>query len=363
MELHEGLLAFFHKHPEYSSSPFWVSGESYAGKYVPNFAWETHLRKRVNLQGVVIGNGMYRPEIQYAAVPEFAFANGLIDEAGKAEATQRFARCVDMIKYGDKVQAFSLCEGTLRWLYQDLAGGVFQYDVGEPDPHKFDSLTTTMSDYLNKPATRAALHVGEHFWQQHDETGPVADGLAADFVKPSDIVIEKLLGVGYQVVLYNGIRDGSLCNHLGNLEVLLKLRWSGSKEWIEAPQQPWYCDGGLLCGYTRAAKNLKYVIYLRTGHLVPTTVPSAALDMWSHILPSHSAAADGAYALTRVSEAAIPRTHSIGVQDVAPAQGASSVALGAVIFFSILAAAGLGHFVGLRRGLARASCDTYTVAP
>ena len=34
------LRIFFARHPEYAGCPFWVTGESYAGHYVPNIAWE-----------------------------------------------------------------------------------------------------------------------------------------------------------------------------------------------------------------------------------------------------------------------------------------------------------------------------------
>ena len=55
------LRVFFQRHPEYTSRPFWVTGESYAGHYVPNIAWEVAVNaSEIPLQGVVIGNGVRR---------------------------------------------------------------------------------------------------------------------------------------------------------------------------------------------------------------------------------------------------------------------------------------------------------------
>ena len=98
------------------------------------------------------------------------------------------------------------------------AGGVFYYDVGLSDAHFLDAVTSRLSSYLNAAATRQALHVGDHRWRQADERGPVAEALLADFETEQGMrAIEALLEKGYRVVSYNGVRDGSVCNHLGNL--------------------------------------------------------------------------------------------------------------------------------------------------
>lgn len=283
-ELHHALLTFLTIHPEYRQNPLWVSGESYAGHYVPHFAWEVHLQNQINLAGIVLGNAMLRCELQYPAIAEFAYANGLVDKAGKEEAAGRLERCRSLIVSHRNLEAFKECEATVAWLYQVKAGGVFQYDIAVEDPHAFDSLTSVLSDFLNDPATHAALHVGDSIWSQADETGPVADGLALDFVSPSDYLVENLLGAGYRAVLYNGIRDGSACGHLGMIEAVTNMKWVGAEQFRRTSQEPWYCNGGLLCGYNRTAGLLTYVTYVRTGHLVPTTVPVAAVDMWKRLL-------------------------------------------------------------------------------
>lgn len=60
------LRIFFTRHPEYAKAPFWVTGESYAGHYVPNIAWEIAVNAtEIPLQGIVVGNGMYNMKLQY----------------------------------------------------------------------------------------------------------------------------------------------------------------------------------------------------------------------------------------------------------------------------------------------------------
>ena len=60
--------------------------------------------------------------------------------------------------------------------------------------------------------------MGQRRWRQADEEGPVAEALLEDFESEQGLrAIEALLEKGYRVVSYNGVRDGSVCNHLGNL--------------------------------------------------------------------------------------------------------------------------------------------------
>merc|ERR1711879_223214 len=99
-----------------------------------------------------------------------------------------------------------------------------------------------------------------------------AQALAADFVRPSYLVLEELLELGKQVTLYNGVRDGSVCNHIGNLKALLKLEWAGKEEFSASENVPWP-SAATVMGHVRRARNLQFATVMRTGHLVPTVVP------------------------------------------------------------------------------------------
>ena len=70
-DLLAALSQFFELFPEQRANPFYVTGESYAGKYVPACAYAIHARnaqqppsKRINLQGISIGDGAFAPEVQ-----------------------------------------------------------------------------------------------------------------------------------------------------------------------------------------------------------------------------------------------------------------------------------------------------------
>jgi serine carboxypeptidase-like clade 2 len=69
-------LDFFLKYPEYRRSPFFIAGESYAGKYIPDLAvlidrYNLDAASPINLKGFMIGNGvmkfstMFKSQINY----------------------------------------------------------------------------------------------------------------------------------------------------------------------------------------------------------------------------------------------------------------------------------------------------------
>jgi len=76
---------FLEKNPEYKGRDFYITGESYAGHYIPALAY--HFVKEIppgslgmNFKGIAIGNGWVDPYIQYPQYAEFAYENNLIDD-------------------------------------------------------------------------------------------------------------------------------------------------------------------------------------------------------------------------------------------------------------------------------------------
>jgi carboxypeptidase C (cathepsin A) len=75
----------FFKFPERQSNEIWLSGESYAGIYVPYLAWEIDQYNAlggftINLKGFIVGNGV--TNWKYDTTPayvEMGFWHGLYD--------------------------------------------------------------------------------------------------------------------------------------------------------------------------------------------------------------------------------------------------------------------------------------------
>ena len=85
-DLYTALDQFFQLFPDLRANPFFVTGESYAGKYVPAAAYTIHLRnadapagKHINLKGVAIGDGAFDPPTQFTGFGPLLFNIGLAD--------------------------------------------------------------------------------------------------------------------------------------------------------------------------------------------------------------------------------------------------------------------------------------------
>lgn len=131
--------AFFAEHSEYAKNDFYITGESYAGHYIPAFASRVHqgnknnegihIKLKVNLQnfhnriqlhlfyvtlfyfvlqGFAIGNGLTDPAIQYKAYTDYALDMGIIKESDYKRINKIYPACKLAIKLCGKSDSLSL---------------------------------------------------------------------------------------------------------------------------------------------------------------------------------------------------------------------------------------------------------------
>uniref|UniRef100_M4CYN6 Carboxypeptidase n=1 Tax=Brassica campestris TaxID=3711 RepID=M4CYN6_BRACM len=99
------LINWFKKFPEFRSNEFYITGESYAGHYVPQLAEVIHDRNkkvtrdsRINLKGIMIGNPVINEATDAAGIVDYAWSHALIsDEVHKL--------IHDSCRFGDKLTA------------------------------------------------------------------------------------------------------------------------------------------------------------------------------------------------------------------------------------------------------------------
>lgn len=84
-DLYSALSQFFQIYTDYAASPFYVTGESYAGKYVPTIGYKIHVENqnssaavKINLAGLAMGNGWTDPYRQYVYGPLLYQVNPMI---------------------------------------------------------------------------------------------------------------------------------------------------------------------------------------------------------------------------------------------------------------------------------------------
>ncbi|MBA0852378.1 hypothetical protein Goshw_004526 [Gossypium schwendimanii] len=285
-DLYDFLQEFFKQHPEYVENDFYITGESYAGHYIPAFAVRVHQGNKakegihVNLKGFAIGNGLTDPEIQYQAYPDYALNTSIITQSDYVDIKKLVPSCVQAIKRcgskgGDAcVDSFDTCN-TLFDQILSIAGNINYYDIRKECEGELCYNFSAVETFLNQKTVRDALGVGNiDFVSCSTE---VYDAMITDWMRNLEVGIPALLEDGIKVLIYAGEYD-LICNWLGNSNWVHAMKWSGQKEFGAAPTVSFMVDG-VEAGQLKSHGPLAFLKVHNAGHMVPMDQPKASLQM------------------------------------------------------------------------------------
>ncbi|KAL1517757.1 hypothetical protein ABEB36_001483 [Hypothenemus hampei] len=268
-DMYSALLQFFQLFPELQTNPFYISGESYAGKYLPAIGY-TILHKnptagqKLNLQGVLLGDGWVDPIHQLGYGP-FLYEVGLVS-----------AEIRDKINYYEDLAVKAI--NASNWDDANVQSGLQMYLINH---HTGVNIYNYLYDYpsdsawvnfLNTEEVRKAIHVGN---TQFGDKG-AASALEEDVPHSIAPWMEEVLD-NYRVIVYTGQVD-IICGYPMTLDYLTKLSFNGADAYKEASRNFWYVDKEL-AGYVRTGGNLVELLVRNAGHLLPMDQPKWAFDM------------------------------------------------------------------------------------
>lgn len=132
------LELFLNRFPEYSKAPFHIAAESYGGTYAPNFATVIHQNnkqlglvpnpsvKHINLESVILANGLSDPYIQMAAIPDYVcdgpFPVYAPDDPHCAALRTKVPTCQRLIKFCYSSGSRFPCVGAAVYCNTQLMG-------------------------------------------------------------------------------------------------------------------------------------------------------------------------------------------------------------------------------------------------
>ncbi|KAF4547138.1 Serine carboxypeptidase-like protein 6 [Elsinoe fawcettii] len=285
------LTLFFKQFPEYAKQPFHISGESYAGHYIPVFASEilAHKKRNINLQSVLIGNGLTDGLTQYDYYRPMACGEGgwpaVLDQSTCQSMDNALPRCKSLIENCYKsesvwscVPASIYCNNAILAPYQ--RSGQNPYDVRKKCTGSdlcYDELEY-ISKWLNQK------HVMEALGSEVDSYDSCNFDInrnflfAGDWMQPFHRLVPGILAQ-IPVLIYAGDAD-FICNWLGNLAWTNALEWPGQKSYQKAPLDDFtLLSDGKKAGSIKTSGNFTYMRLHAGGHMVPYDQPEASLEM------------------------------------------------------------------------------------
>ena len=285
------LTLFFKQFPEYSKQSFHISGESYAGHYIPVFASEilSHKKRNINLQSILIGNGLTDGLTQYEYYKPMACGEGgwpaVLDKGACQSLENAYPRCASLIEscYNSEsvwtcVPASIYCNNAMIGPYQRTGQNV--YDVRRPcgDNQLCYDEIDWISSYLNKKEVMKAVGAEVDSYDSCNFDINRNFLMQGDWMKPFHRVVPGILEQ-IPVLVYAGDAD-YICNWLGNKAWTEALEWPGQKDYVKAEFKDLLLNGnGKQTGQVKSSGNFTFLKLHAGGHMVPYDQPEASADM------------------------------------------------------------------------------------
>mmetsp|Transcript_4680 Transcript_4680/g.12062 ORF Transcript_4680/g.12062 Transcript_4680/m.12062 type:complete len:501 (+) Transcript_4680:335-1837(+) len=283
------LQELFKAHPELQGRDFFVTGESYAGHYVPavsyavwNATTNGTMTVDIPMKGFAIGNGLTDPAIQYGAYGDYALAHGLIDQDTYDNVQWYYPSCKKAIDVcnghawaTECSLAMTLCQVGIVNRIMSAAGNFNVYDVRLPCKGQLCYDFSDIDKFLNLPSTRKWLGVGDRSWEECDMS--VHSDMMGDWMKDYATLLPPMLESGVRGLIYAGDQD-FICNWMGNARWVDALEWSGAAEYNKTQPKQFAIDGEP-AWESRTANTLTFMKVYDAGHMVPMDKPKQAMTM------------------------------------------------------------------------------------
>ena len=303
------LKSFYAKFPEYENHDLYISGESYAGLYIPYLAYRIHEnnelskidgRKLINLQGIAVGNGA--TDWKYDTWPSYltmAYHHKLMDE----ELYKTFVDngCEWYFRDVLPPKTSDICEEALKTFKENTAR-INWYDIyrkvypfgpssepigetvinGEKKLYKRGYKMTDyapwlgdfygesspvlgdyFSDYFNREDVRKAMHIPEDFGMFYACTNGHKPDFEYHYQKEGSYWIYHILKAnGIKIMHFSGVTDGAVPTY-GTERWIKDLGWKVESDW-----HPWLIDDQV-AGYNKVYEGLNFTTIHGVGHMAP----------------------------------------------------------------------------------------------
>uniref|UniRef100_A0ACD5Y143 Uncharacterized protein n=1 Tax=Avena sativa TaxID=4498 RepID=A0ACD5Y143_AVESA len=276
------LVNWLERFPEYKGRPFYISGESYAGHFVPQITatvlshnMNNATRTSLNLQGILVGNPYLDNNMNTKGVIDFLWSHAVISDEVFANITKSCNfNMPDSKECSDAMAVYDSTNIDLYDIYGpvciDAPNGTYYPSCYIPG---YDPCSAYYVDaYLNDPDVQKVLYTRTTKWagctDLHWKDSPASMVLTLKF----------LMANGLPVWLFSGDFD-SVCPFPATRYTIHDLGIAVTEPW-----RPWTASkevGGYVQAYT---EGLVFATVRGAGHQVPYFKPEKALILVSSFL-------------------------------------------------------------------------------
>ncbi|ORX52752.1 peptidase S10, serine carboxypeptidase, partial [Hesseltinella vesiculosa] len=281
---------FFQAFPKYSTLPFHIFGESYAGHFIPALGSyildqnQLTTSNYINLISAAIGNGIVDvlEQVQYDETMACNSSYGsVLPESDCQRMQQNTPACVSLLEKCDQtgtvkdcVDATDFCSANVENIYKLSNHSI--YDI-----RTTQNQGSPYTKFITRPEIMKEINANGHFVRcastvkkQFYATGDYARRFSPD--------VAKLLNNNIPVLVYAGDADYR-ANWYGCLGWTQALQFDGRDAYQASALRPWIVDGAE-AGQTKSGGGLTFVRVYEAGHKVPAYKPVQALQMITNFI-------------------------------------------------------------------------------
>jgi serine carboxypeptidase-like clade 2 len=298
------LQGFMEQYPQYQGRPLWITGESYAGVYVPTLTYlvlnNSNTALYEQMTGIMVGNpvfgcdSLYNTNLYVSLQFNYLYWHGLVSFSHFSNWTsqqcdQNPSQHICFSIYNDAVNEIGIIYQQLKKdsedpalpsldpddLYQDFCtgNGTLDFTTGILDTCNPDG--NQLSTYLNRADVQSAINARSTSWSV------CADNLnystsGASMIPFYEAFINNKPSL--KVLVYSGDVDTATVPFVYTQQCVSELPGGVTTGW-----QPWYVNEWT-AGYVEVHEKFTYATVKGAGHEVPAYEPLNGINMFSRFL-------------------------------------------------------------------------------
>ncbi|EOA34398.1 hypothetical protein CARUB_v10021926mg [Capsella rubella] len=297
------IQKWLERFPAYRGNDFYIAGESYAGKYIPELAEVVYDKNKDNssrhikLKGILLGNPETSDAEDWKGYVDYAWSHAVISDEtyGVISRTCNFSsnttwdvrECKEgvdeIVKQYHQIDQYSLyTPPCIKSSTLNSTGFKTNLANSKMMPRMMGGYDPCLDDYsrvfFNRADVQKALHAsdGIHLKNWSICNDDIFDNWADS--KPSVLPIyKKLIAGGIRIWVYSGDTDGRV-PVLGTRYCINKLELPIKTTW-----RPWYHEKQV-SGWFQEYEGLTFATFKGVGHDVPSFKPGESLAFFTAFL-------------------------------------------------------------------------------